>query len=120
LPIQKYFQKCKNNHLTLDNKQNKCPICQEDIVEKYTRIVGFYVPYSAFAQGRKEEYDQRLKYNLDNYFKSNASNINYLLKSIKFIEEPEFDIIIDQLQVVQKNAKSVINKIGYLDLKFIE
>lgn len=64
------------------------------------------------------EYIALLK--LDDYLKNTNKKVNYLLKSIKFIEEPEFDIIIDQLQVVQKNAKSVINKIGYLDLKFIE
>ena len=48
------------------------------------------------------------------------NNINYLLKSIKFIEKPHFDIIIDQIQVVKKNINSIINKVGYVDLKFTE
>ena len=56
--------------------------------------------------------------NLDNFFKSNSKNINYLLKSIKFIEKPNFDIIIDQIEVVKKNIEVIINKIGYVDLKF--
>jgi hypothetical protein len=30
--------------------------------------------------------------------KSNKKNINYLLKSIKFIDKPDFDIVIDQIQ----------------------
>jgi len=56
--------------------------------------------------------------NLDDYFKSHKKNINYLLKSIKFVEKPDFDIIIDQIQVVKKNTDYIINKIGYVDLKF--
>jgi hypothetical protein len=65
------------------------------------------------------EYIALLK--LDDYFKNTDKKVNYLLKSIKFIEDdPHFDLIIDQMQVVQKNAKSIIGKIGYLDLKFTE
>ncbi len=64
--------------------------------------------------------------NLDSYFKSNKliknipnqNNLNYLLKSIKFIEKPEFDYLIDQLQVIIKNKNTIINKLGYIDLKF--
>ncbi len=61
--------------------------------------------------------------NLDMYFKKNIVNknsnkLNYLLKSIKFIEKPEFDCVIDQLQVIQKNQTSIINKLCYIDLKF--
>jgi hypothetical protein len=65
------------------------------------------------------EYIALLK--LDDYFKNTDKKVNYLLKSIKFIEDdPHFDQIIDQLLVVQKNARAIIGKIGYLDLKFIE
>lgn len=65
------------------------------------------------------EYVALLK--LDDYFKNTNPNMNYLLKSIKFIEDdPHFDIIISQLQVIKKNAKTIINKFGYLDLKFTE
>jgi hypothetical protein len=56
--------------------------------------------------------------NLDNFFKSDSKNINYLLKSIKFIEKPNFDLIIDQILLVQKNIELIVNKIGYVDLKF--
>lgn len=65
------------------------------------------------------EYIALLK--LDDYFKNTDKKVNYLLKSIKFIEEdPHFDIIIDQMMVVQKNARAIIGKIGYLDLRFTE
>ena len=64
------------------------------------------------------EYEYIALLNLDEYFKSNKQNINYLLKSVKFIEKPNFDIIIDQMEIVQKNIDFIVNKIGYLDLKF--
>jgi len=63
-------------------------------------------------------YEYAALISLDDYFKSNIKNINYLLKSIKFIEKPRFDIIIDQIMTVKKNAEHIINKIGYIDLKF--
>ena len=64
------------------------------------------------------EYEYIALLNLDGFFKSNKQNINYLLKSIKFIEKPNFDMIIDQMEIVQKNINFIVNKIGYLDLKF--
>jgi anaerobic ribonucleoside-triphosphate reductase len=33
---------------------NKCPICGEDIIEKYTRVVGFFVPISSMNKTRRE------------------------------------------------------------------
>ena len=56
--------------------------------------------------------------NLDNYFKNKNNSIGYLLKSIKFIERPHFDLVIDQIQMVKRNINSIINKVGYVDLKF--
>lgn len=64
------------------------------------------------------EYEYIALLNLDGFFKSNKQNINYLLKSVKFIEKPNFDIIIDQMEIVQKNIDFIVNKLGYLDLKF--
>jgi hypothetical protein len=57
--------------------------------------------------------------NLDDHLKIN-NNTNYLLKSVKFIEKPHFDLIIDQIQVVKKNIGLIIKKIGYVDLKFTD
>ena len=66
------------------------------------------------------EYEYIALLNLDSHFKNSNKNINYLLKSIKFIEKPHFDIIIDQLQVTKNNIDLIVNKVGYIDLKFIE
>ena len=65
-------------------------------------------------------YEYMALINLDNYFKKNSKSVNYLLKSVKFIEKPQFDSIIDQLTMVIKNIQPITNKIGYLDLKFKE
>ena len=64
------------------------------------------------------QYEYMALINLDNYFKSDDKNINYLLKSIKFLTKPSFNYIIDQLQVIRKNSSQIVNKIGYIDLKF--
>jgi len=64
------------------------------------------------------DYEYIALLNLDGFFKSNIKNINYLLKSIKFIEKPNFDLIIDQILSVKKNMELIVNKIGYIDLKF--
>ena len=57
--------------------------------------------------------------NLDNFFKINKLNINYLLKNIKFIEKPEFNIIIDQLVVLKKNISMIVNKLQFIDLNLV-
>jgi hypothetical protein len=64
------------------------------------------------------QYEYIALLNLDNYLKQNKKSVNYLLKSVKFIEKPNFDLIIDQMQIVKKNLASIVNKIGYVDLKF--
>lgn len=64
--------------------------------------------------------------NLDNFIKSYIENKNlkqnqkfdYLLKNIKFIEKPEFDCVIDQIQVLHKNSLDIVNKLEFIDLKF--
>jgi hypothetical protein len=45
-------------------------------------------------------------------------NISYNLKSIKFIEKPDFDYVIDQIQILQKNKDDIINRMGFVDIKF--
>jgi hypothetical protein len=61
-------------------------------------------------------YEYHALINLDSFIKKKYTNINFLLKNIKFIEKPEFDYIIDQMQVVQKNQNLIINKLSYIDL----
>ncbi len=93
----------------------------EDIVKKITRNLKPNTCLNILSIG-DANYEYIALVNLDAYFKANlpkiSSNVNYLLKSIKFVEKPEFNYIIDQLNVVQKNQNSIINKLGYIDLKF--
>lgn len=74
-------------------------------------------------------YEYMALINLDNFIKSymlnnNSSNtksnkqFKYLLKNIKFIEKPEFDFVIDQMNVLNKNKDTIVNKLEFIDLKF--
>ncbi len=56
--------------------------------------------------------------NLDEYLQKKHKNNNYLLKSVKFIDKPSFEQIIDQLNVLLKNIDSITNKFDYVDIKF--
>lgn len=63
--------------------------------------------------------------NLDNFIKSYMKNkilsndkFKYLLKNIKFIEKPDFDCVIDQMNVLYKNKDDIVNKLEFIDLKF--
>ncbi len=93
----------------------------EDIVKKITKNLKPNTCLNILSLG-DANYEYIALINLDSYFKTNlpkmCKNVNYLLKSIKFIEKPEFNCVIDQLNVIQKNQTSIINKLGYIDLKF--
>ena len=56
--------------------------------------------------------------NLDDYLQKKHKHNNYLLKSVKFIDKPSFEQIIDQLDVLLKNIDSIGNKFNYVDIKF--
>ena len=57
--------------------------------------------------------------NLNNFFKINNLDINYLLKNIKFIEKPEFNILIDQLAILRKNIQMIVDKLHFVDLNLV-
>lgn len=74
-------------------------------------------------------YEYMALINLDNFIKSYVLNknihitcknkqLNYLLKNIKFIEKPDFNYVIDQINVLNKNKDDIINKLEFVDLKF--
>ena len=55
---------CKYKHAFIGS--NTCPNCGEPIADKYSRVVGFYVPVSSYQQIRKREFDNRKWYNVLN------------------------------------------------------
>ena len=57
--------------------------------------------------------------NLNNFFVINNLDINYLLKNIKFIEKPEFNILIDQLVILRKNIQMIVDKLHFVDLNLV-
>lgn len=48
------LSRCKNEHLTVTTK-DKCPICNEDITETYTRVVGFLTNTKNWHSTRREK-----------------------------------------------------------------
>jgi ribonucleoside-triphosphate reductase len=54
------FCKCKNEHVTVAGPSKVCPICAAEIVEQYTRIIGYFTPVSAWNKGRQEEHAKRV------------------------------------------------------------
>jgi len=57
--------------------------------------------------------------NLNNFFEINNLDINYFLKNIKFIEKPEFNILIDELVILRKNIQMIVDKLHYVDLNLV-
>lgn len=56
------LQKCSNNHMTVGKNVN-CLICNENIIENFTRVVGFLVNTKNFHNIRRElDYPNRIWY----------------------------------------------------------
>lgn len=97
----------------------------EDIINKINKNIKPNTIINIISIG-DAMYEYIALINLDNFIKSyigdknckDNRNFNYLLKNIKFIEKPDFDCIIDQMQVLQKNSHDIVNKLEFIDLKF--
>lgn len=53
---------CKHKHAFIGTKE--CPVCGGPIVDKYSRVVGFYTPTSAYQKIRKKEFNERKWYDI--------------------------------------------------------
>ena len=53
---------CKHKHAFIGT--TTCPHCGEPIADKYSRVVGFYTPTSAYQRIRKKEFGMRKWYNV--------------------------------------------------------
>jgi len=51
--LNSIYSKCENGHMTMGDIST-CPICKGEIVDKYTRVVGFMVPVSSMNKVRRE------------------------------------------------------------------
>jgi hypothetical protein len=97
----------------------------EDIINKINKNIKPNTVINIISIG-DAMYEYIALINLDNFIKSYIANANYknnvnfdyLLKNIKFIEKPEFDCVIDQIQVLHKNSHDIVNKLEFIDLKF--
>lgn len=53
---------CEDEHAFFSSK---CPKCGKDVADTYSRIVGFLVPFSAYSKERKQEFEQRKWFDLN-------------------------------------------------------
>lgn len=51
--LNSIYSKCAKDHSTFGD-HNKCPVCGSQVVEKYTRVVGFMTPISSWNEVRRE------------------------------------------------------------------
>lgn len=57
------YSECEKKHYSV-GKNKKCPICKGEIVQQYTRVVGFITPVSSWNKTRRTyEYPNRVFYN---------------------------------------------------------
>ena len=54
---------CKHQHAFIGS--NTCPKCGEPVADKFARVVGFYTPVSSYSKIRRQEFDARKWYNLN-------------------------------------------------------
>ena len=50
----------KNRHAFIG--VDKCPVCNEPVVDQFTRVVGFFTPASCYQKIRKHEFNERKWY----------------------------------------------------------
>lgn len=97
----------------------------EDIINKINKNIKPNTIINIISIG-DAMYEYMALINLDNFIKSylndkkikDNKDFNYLLKNIKFIEKPDFDCVIDQINVLHKNSNDIVNKLEFIDLKF--
>jgi ribonucleoside-triphosphate reductase len=63
--LNSIYSKCKNEHMTF-GKSSVCPTCGAEVVDWFTRVVGFFVPVSAMNKTRREwEFPRRKIVDID-------------------------------------------------------
>lgn len=99
----------------------------EDIINKISNKIkpNTYVNIISIGDAM---YEYMALINLDTFIKSYMINnpscskpnkqFKYLLKNVKFIEKPEFEFVIDQINILNKNKETIVNKLEFIDLKF--
>jgi len=99
----------------------------EDIIKKISKRIkpNTYINIISIGDAM---YEYIALINLDNFIKTYTNKflpltqsndqLNYFLKNIKFIEKPDFDCVIDQMNVLEKNKNDIVNKLEFIDLKF--
>ncbi|WP_406659911.1 anaerobic ribonucleoside-triphosphate reductase [Methanolobus sp. ZRKC3] len=58
------FSICKRGH-TSHGKNEKCPLCSERIIDHISRVTGYYGHVSNWNPGKRKEFEERHRYNID-------------------------------------------------------
>ncbi len=96
----------------------------ENMINKIDRILKPNTIFNIISIG-DAMYEYIALINLDSFIKSyiekrsnKLNNISYYLKNVKFVEKPDNEYLMEQLQVLEQNKDMIINKMGFIDLKF--
>ena len=63
LAVNYGFGICKNNHTTICGNSTTCPICDEQIIDWLTRIIGYFTKVSSWNKVRREYEFQNRTFN---------------------------------------------------------
>jgi len=117
-----YFnQNCLNNPEKASIMEWKITCFQDILINVLNSIAGKFNEknYLNIISIGDANYEYVALMNLNNFFEINKLDINYFLKNIKFIEKPEFNILIDQLVILRKNIQMIVDKLHFVDLNLV-
>ncbi|HBS48008.1 TPA: anaerobic ribonucleoside-triphosphate reductase [Candidatus Dependentiae bacterium] len=73
------FAVCTNKHVTVSGNSKVCSICGAEIINNYTRIIGYFVPVSSWNKGRRTEHQTRV-FKSENEVNENISHFDLFSK----------------------------------------
>ena len=115
-----------NNNLSINSERSsimewKITCFQDILINILNSIAGKFNKknYLNIISIGDANYEYVALMNLNNFFEINKLDINYFLKNIKFIEKPEFNILIEQLFTLRKNIQTIVDKLQFVDVNLV-
>jgi len=66
--VNRVFVKCVDEHYSISNN-GMCPVCGKEVIQQYSRVVGFCTPVKSWHPARRQEFNNRVFYsNSDQVF----------------------------------------------------
>ena len=60
----KVFTYCKECSFTINDKIDKCPICNSTNLTQFDRITGYYLSIDTFNAGKEQEFQDRYRHRI--------------------------------------------------------